>query len=512
MKRISSPPVKIGIVGAGIWGRNHALALSSHPPGEVAIICDTDAARARQLAEEHGCAWTTSLDELAGSDVQAVTIATPDHLHTAPTLLMLAAGKHVLVEKPLATTVADARKMVEAAEAAGVKFMVDFHARWHPLFMGAKEYVESGKVGDPVLAYARLSDTIYVPTEMLPWAGQSGPEWFLFPHVMDVVRWILDSEPVEVFARGHRGVLAKRGIDCWDAIQALFEFENGAICTFETAWILPNSYTNVVDNRLSLVGSRGRTRAAERAEPLGLHRSVPHPLLVRVDHPLRQGLGLSVRVDPLLHRLRRQRRDAGGRRPGRARRHRHDRGEPEIARGASPREDGRAAGLRDTGGVRAIEGRGEGLEHGIVRPLPSRREDRDRDRGQPGAGPRIALAFAEAGADVVITGRHQDTLDRTAAEIRAHGRKAGTLEADMAVPEKCEAAFHQPPGRARAHRHPGQQRRQPGDRRADREGVAGQLAGGDRPQPDQLRPRHAHRRRRRCSSAARAAASSTSPR
>ncbi len=254
---MSGPRVRIGIVGAGIWGRNHALALASHPPAELAIICDRDEARARQLAEEHGCAWTTSLDELAASDVQAVTIATPDHLHAAPTLQMLASGKHVLVEKPLATTVADARRMVEAAEAAGVKFMVDFHARWHPLFMGAKEYVESGKVGDPVLAYARLSDTIYVPTEMLPWAGNSGPEWFLFPHVMDVVRWILGSEPVEVFARGHRGVLEERGIHCWDAIQALFEFENGAVCTFETAWILPNSYSNVVDNRLSVVGSRG---------------------------------------------------------------------------------------------------------------------------------------------------------------------------------------------------------------------------------------------------------------
>jgi len=254
---MGTPRVKIGIVGAGIWGSNHALALSSHPPGELTMICDSDGARARRLAEKHGCAWTTSLDELADSDVQAVTVATPDHLHAAPTLRMLAAAKHVLVEKPLATTVTEARKMVEAAESAGVKFMVDFHARWHPLFMGAKGYAESGQLGDPVVAYARLSNTLYVPTEMLRWSGNSGPEWFLFPHVMDVVRWILGSEPVEVFARGHRGVLEKRGLDCWDAIQALVEFENGAICTFETSWVLPSSYTNVVDNRLSLVGSRG---------------------------------------------------------------------------------------------------------------------------------------------------------------------------------------------------------------------------------------------------------------
>jgi predicted dehydrogenase len=249
--------VKIGIVGAGIWGGNHALALTTHPRGDVAIICDRDEARARALAEKYGCAWTTSLDELGRSDVEAVTIATPDHLHRDPTIAMLEAGKHVLVEKPLATSVADGIAMVEAAERAGVKFMVDFHARWHPLFMGAKGYMERGELGAPVMAYARLSDTIYVPTEMLSWGGKSGPEWFLFPHTMDVVRWIIGRDPVEVYAKGYRGVLESKGIGCWDAIQSMIEFEGGVFSTFETSWIVPNSFTNVVDNRLSLYGEKG---------------------------------------------------------------------------------------------------------------------------------------------------------------------------------------------------------------------------------------------------------------
>jgi predicted dehydrogenase len=107
------------------------------------------------------------------------------------------------------------------------------------------------------MAYARLSDTVYVPTEMLSWSGRSGPEWFLLPHTMDVVRWLFGREPVEVFAKGYRGVLESKGIACWDAIQALVEFEGRAFCTFETSWIVPNSYTNVVDNRLSLYGEKG---------------------------------------------------------------------------------------------------------------------------------------------------------------------------------------------------------------------------------------------------------------
>jgi predicted dehydrogenase len=249
--------VSIGIVGAGIWGRNHALALGDHPRGSVDLVCDRDERRARALAEKLGCRWVTSLAEVAASTVDAVTIATPDHLHREPALAALEAGKHVMVEKPLATTVADGRAMVTAAEKAGVHLMVDFHARWHPLFMGAKAYVERGDLGAPVMAYARLSDTIHVPTEMLDWGGRSGPEWFLFPHTMDVVRWLIGRNPIEVYAKGHRGVLESRGVSCWDAVQALVEFEGKAFATFETSWIVPNSYTNVVDNRLTLYGEKG---------------------------------------------------------------------------------------------------------------------------------------------------------------------------------------------------------------------------------------------------------------
>lgn len=249
--------VRVGIVGAGLWGGNHAVALTDHPGCTVAVICDRDAHRAQVLAERCGCAWTTDLAEVAASDVDAVTVATPDHLHAEPVLTMLAAGKHVLVEKPLATTVAEAQAMVEAADAAGRFLMVDFHARWHPLYMGAKAYVERGELGAPVMAYARLSDTIHVPTSMLSWGGQSGPEWFLYPHTMDLIRWLFQREPVEVYAKGTRGVLEGRGIPCWDTIQALVEFEGGAICTFETSWIVPDSFTNVVDNRITVYGERG---------------------------------------------------------------------------------------------------------------------------------------------------------------------------------------------------------------------------------------------------------------
>ena len=249
--------VRMAVIGAGTWGENHALAFSHDPRVELVCICDMKEEKAKALAQKYGCAYTTRIDEAVRADVDGVSIATPDFAHTEPALAAIAAGKHVLVEKPFTTDVGEARRIIEAAKEAGVKLMVDFHTRWNPRYLAAKAAMERGEIGTPAMGYSRLADTIYVPTRMLSWSSASGPEWFLFPHTMDAVRWILGEEPVEVYARGHRGVLAARGIDCFDSIQALVTFERSFV-TFETSWILPESHPTVVDSALFLVGPQGR--------------------------------------------------------------------------------------------------------------------------------------------------------------------------------------------------------------------------------------------------------------
>ena len=242
-----------------------------------------------------------------------------------------AAGKHVMVEKPLATTVADGLAMVAAAAQAERHLMVDFHARWHPLFMGAKSYVDRGDLGAPVMAYARLSDTIYVPTEMLQWSGHSGPEWFLFPHTMDVVRWLFGRDPVEVTAKGYRGVLEARGINCWDAIQAIVEFEAAPSARSRRRGSCPTATATSWTIGCRSTGRRAASRSGT-SRRLGLHRPVSHAVLVGVGDAIWQGLGLPVRADPLLRGLRRRRGHAGGERRRRPRRNRDDRGDVAIAR------------------------------------------------------------------------------------------------------------------------------------------------------------------------------------
>jgi predicted dehydrogenase len=132
---------KVAVVGLGIWGKNHALAYADYDRCELALVCDADRARARATGEDLGVKWTDDVAEVAASDVDGVSIATPDHLHTAVVMEMLEAGKNVFVEKPLATTLEEAERLAAAAARSGRIAIVDFQNRWNPAFMGSKESV-----------------------------------------------------------------------------------------------------------------------------------------------------------------------------------------------------------------------------------------------------------------------------------------------------------------------------------------------------------------------------------
>ena len=141
--------------------------------------------------------------------------------------------------------------------AKGLKLTSISGNRWNPTYQSIRDSVQSGEIGDPVMSYSRTSDTIWVPRTMLSWAGKSGPQWFLFAHTMDMVRWILGQEAREVFAIGEKKILKSEGIDAYDAIQAVVRFDN-SFATFETSWIVPDAFPHIVESQLTINGSNGR--------------------------------------------------------------------------------------------------------------------------------------------------------------------------------------------------------------------------------------------------------------
>lgn len=249
-----------GVIGTGIVGGAwHAHVYHHMPRASLVAVCDLNEARAREIAEKYGRphVYTDYGELLARPDIAAVSIATPDFAHREIAVAAAEAGKHILVEKPLATTVEDAEAILAAVEKAGVKLMVDFHNRANPAFVTARQALRNGDLGELKYIYARLSNTTFVPTQMLPWASRSSALWFLASHTLDLSCWLLEDRPRRVYAVSRSGLLREKGIDTQDFHVAIVEFKRGGVATLENSWILPETEPNVFNMKLELLGSDG---------------------------------------------------------------------------------------------------------------------------------------------------------------------------------------------------------------------------------------------------------------
>lgn len=268
----SAAPRAVAIIGAGIRGRLHAAALGAHPGARVVAVADANIDAARALGDELGAATFGDHTELLASDTvaaDAAIVATPDFAHRQVVVDLAAGGLDLMVEKPLATTLDDAVAMRNAISAAGVRCMIGYENRWNPRFSVAREHIANGALGDVRWQMAHLSDTRRVPTEMLSWAADSTPAWFLMPHSLDLLLWMSPKQVASVYATGSRGTLEAAGIDTWDAVDALLTFTDGTTATLHSNWTLPDCYPSLYDLRVELVGTAGALRI-ESADQ-GLH-------------------------------------------------------------------------------------------------------------------------------------------------------------------------------------------------------------------------------------------------
>ena len=252
--------IKVGLIGAGSMGKMHAEVFADLPMTELVAIADLNIERAEAVANlvgKKGKCYQNYKMIIDDNEIDAVVVATPDHLHKEPVISALQAGKHVLVEKPLATTLADCNEIVATAEKSGKVLMVNYTHRWAPPYAEAKNVIDSGKIGFPVMAYARKNDTINVITEWLPWLANSTPPAFLSSHDIDLIHWFFNSEAKVVYAQAFDNILKSKKINTLDAVQAFVRFENEAIATFESCWIYPNSFPTSTDSYIEIVFEKG---------------------------------------------------------------------------------------------------------------------------------------------------------------------------------------------------------------------------------------------------------------
>lgn len=248
--------LNFGIIGFGIMGKLYGDTLHALDGTAVAAVAEIAEPRRRQAADRYGCPVFESYEDmLAKTSLDAAVIALPDFAHRGPVVAAAQAGCPLLIEKPFATSLEDLDAMAGAIRNAGVTCSFEFSNRWGTLFVDARERIQGGQLGEILSLTTDLNDTLLVPTEMLSWAGQSTPAWFLMSHTADLTEWITGRRPVRVFATGTKKLLAAQGIDTYDVIEALVDYDNGATGRLTSGWVLPKGFPIVYEFKMRLIGA-----------------------------------------------------------------------------------------------------------------------------------------------------------------------------------------------------------------------------------------------------------------
>jgi len=250
--------IALGIIGLGTMGTLYAKLAKQNPAVKLTALCEVNKARRQWLAGEYPSIhlYAEPGEMFASESLDAVCITTPDFEHLEPVLAAAQARCDILLEKPLAMSVADAQRMVQAIQSAGIRCQVAYTNRWTPPYVAVKDMLVQGELGQLVSLNSRINNTRFSPTKMLAWAARSSPAWFLMTHALDIARWFAASEVASVYAAGRKGLLASQGVDTYDAIQAVFTFESGVIAAIESCWVLPEGMPLIFDFQYEVVGSQ----------------------------------------------------------------------------------------------------------------------------------------------------------------------------------------------------------------------------------------------------------------
>ncbi|MCP5551275.1 MAG: Gfo/Idh/MocA family oxidoreductase, partial [Akkermansiaceae bacterium] len=244
--------VKYGVIGLGWFGEKHGEALSALPQVDLHAVCTRTESRLNEVGDRFGVAKRfSSYDEmLADPEIEAVSITTMWDQHVEPAVAALKAGKHVFLEKPMASTVADCDAIVEAAKAASGHFMVGHICRFNPRYAAAKQAVAEGRVGRIISMYARRNLPAWVGASVL---DKIGPIIGDGVHDTDLMFWMSESRAVSVYAQ----TVKFRDHAHPDLGQVMYRLESGASCILESVWCLPDTTPFQIDERLEIVGTEG---------------------------------------------------------------------------------------------------------------------------------------------------------------------------------------------------------------------------------------------------------------
>ncbi|WP_406857087.1 Gfo/Idh/MocA family oxidoreductase [Alsobacter sp. KACC 23698] len=232
--------IPIAVVGCGYWGAKHIRVLSESPSANLVMAVDARADRISRIQDRYrGVAVSRSVTDALSSDVAGIVIATPISTHYALAMAALEAGKHVLVEKPMAMKASECRRLIAIAERRHLTLMVGHTFEYHPAVDYMRQAVKRGDLGEIYdVSTRRLNLGLYqADTNVL---------WDLAPHDLSVIFRVIDSPLVDVSARGCAHVIP--GVE--DIVHVHLAFQNAARAHLHLSWLDP-----VKTRQITIVGS-----------------------------------------------------------------------------------------------------------------------------------------------------------------------------------------------------------------------------------------------------------------
>lgn len=277
---MSKQMVKIGIVGLGRLGRTHAGNLARRVErSEVIAICDENEQNLRSVEKDLSVphAYSSYAAMLENPDIQAVVIVTPSSLHCTQIAAALEAGKHVFCEKPLGINEQDSAQARRAVRRHPDRvFMLGFMRRYDPSYMYAKQKVDEGAIGSPILFRSYSVDPISAIDGILEYLPHSAGQFVdMAVHDIDLARWFLRSEPKSIYAMG--GCYAYPQFAEYgdgDNVAALMQFENDAMAFFLAGRTAAHGYnveSEIIGTKATLrIGSVPQKNLVEIIGPEGI--------------------------------------------------------------------------------------------------------------------------------------------------------------------------------------------------------------------------------------------------
>lgn len=241
-----------GIIGLGFFGEKHAQVAAALPGVSLRAVCTRDEARRQEIQQRLGVprAYGDYRELLADPAIDAVSVVTHIDDHVGPAVAALQAGKHVLLEKPMARTVADCDRIIAAAEQAGRVLMVGHICRFNPRYAVAREGIRRGEIGRVVSMYARRNIPAARSRSVLekidPLLGDG-------IHDTDLMLWMSGAQVETVYAQ----TLSVRNLPNPDLGWAMYRFDSGAIGVIENVWFLPEGTPFRIHEQLEIIGTEG---------------------------------------------------------------------------------------------------------------------------------------------------------------------------------------------------------------------------------------------------------------